>query len=316
MSPILKGFAEPLSRALEVEVSDSGDCEVIWQYTLDEDLYSPMHGSVQQLTNGNYLINSFGGGGTILEVSPSQELVWSVHLGTVSEPIYSYRAYRIPSIHPDAFSVIVDNYRNIELISNFFVNGIVLDDENTDLSFSIHNASGYTQPYIYSINDEIGLFDEVIDTLSIEAYGSAVINIEPSILQDSVSSLSLEIWPRYHDYAIRSLNFDIFRISGVLSSFKQKIPMEYNLYNNYPNPFNSVTKLNYDLPDDIMVNIIIYDVLGRFVKEMVNNYQSAGQRSISWDGTDDKGAIVSAGVYFYSMQAGKFMQTKKMVLLK
>jgi len=50
------------------------------------------------------------------------------------------------------------------LISNFFVNGIVLDDENIDLSFSIHNASGYTQPYIYSINDEIGLFDEVIDT--------------------------------------------------------------------------------------------------------------------------------------------------------
>ena len=92
--------------------------------------------------------------------------------------------------------------------------------------------------------------------------------------------------------------------------------MEYNLYNNYPNPFNSVTKLNYDLTDDIMVNIIIYDVLGRFVKEMVNNYQSAGQRSISWDGTDDKGAIVSAGVYFYSIQAGKFMQTKKMVLLK
>jgi len=112
------------------------------------------------------------------------------------------------------------------------------------------------------------------------------------------------------------LNFDIFRISGVLSSFKQKIPMEYNLYNNHPNPFNAVSTINYNLPDDIMVNIIIYDVLGRFVKEMVNNYQSAGYKSIVWDGTNDKGAPVSAGVYFYSIQAGRFMQTKKMVLLK
>jgi hypothetical protein len=191
-----------------------------------------------------------------------------------------------------------------------------LDDVDTDLSFTVYNASGYAQPYIYSINDEIGLFDEVTDTLSIEAYGSSTINIEPEIHQDSVSSLSLEIWPRYHDYSIKSLNFDIFRVSGVLSSFKQKIPVEYNLYNNYPNPFNSETILNYDLPDDIMVNIIIYDVLGRFVKEMVNNYQSAGHRSIGWDGTDDKGASVSAGIYFYSIQAGGFLQTKKMVLLK
>ena len=316
MSPILQGLEEPLSRALEVEVSTSGDCEVIWLYTLDEELYSPMHGSVQQLTNGNYLINSFGGGGTILEVSPGQELVWSVHLGTESEPIYSYRAYRIPSVHPDAFSVIVNNYRNIELVSNFFVDGIILDDENTDLSFTIYNASGYTQPYIYSISDEIGLFDEVTDTLSIGAYQSSTVNIDPEIQQDSVSSLSLEIWPRYHDYSIKSLNFDIFRMPGVLSSYQQKIPMEYNLYNNYPNPFNSETILNYDLPDDIMVNIIIYDVLGRFVKEMVNNYQLAGHKSIGWDGTDDTGAPVSTGVYFYSIQAGVFMQTKKMVLLK
>jgi hypothetical protein len=316
MSPILEGLEEPLSRALEVEVSTSGDCEVIWLYTLDEELYSPMHGSVQQLTNGNYLINSFGGGGTILEVSPGQELVWSVHLGTESEPIYSYRAYRIPSVHPDAFSVIVNNYRNIELVSNFFVDGIILDDENTDLSFTIYNASGYTQPYIYSISDEIGLFDEVTDTLLIEAYQSSTVNIDPEIQQDSVSSLSLEIWPRYHDYSIKSLNFDIFRMPGVLSSYQQKIPMEYNLYNNYPNPFNLETILNYDLPDDIMVNIIIYDVLGRIVIEMVNNYQLAGHKSIGWDGTDDTGAPVSTGVYFYSIQAGVFMQTKKMVLLK
>ena len=65
-----------------------------------------------------------------------------------------------------------------------------------------------------------------------------------------------------------------------------------------------------------MVNIIIYDVLGRLVKKMVNDFQNSGYKSIVWDGTDDKGAPVSAGVYFYSMQAGGFVQTKKMILLK
>ena len=316
ISTILHGFEEPLSRVLEVEVSNSGDCEVIWEYTLDEDLYGPMHGSVQQLTNGNYLINTFGGGGTILEISPDKELVWSVHLGPISDPVYSYRAYRIPSIHPDAFSVIVNNYKNIELVPNFFVDGVILDDENTDLSFTIHNATGYTQPYVYTISDEIGFFNQVTDTLLIEAYGSSTVNIQPEIDQDSVSSMSLEIWPRYHDYAIKSLDFDIFKVSGILSSLKPEIPKEYKLYNNHPNPFNAQSTIHYNLPDDIMVNIIIYDVLGRLVKKMVNDFQNSGYKSIVWDGTDDKGAPVSAGVYFYSMQAGGFIKTKKMILLK
>tara|TARA_B100000029_G_C17597424_1_gene964671 strand:+ start:1096 stop:3174 length:2079 start_codon:yes stop_codon:yes gene_type:complete len=316
ISPILHGFEEPLSRVLEVEVSNSGDCEVIWEYTLDEDLYGPMHGSVQQLTNGNYLINTFGGGGTILEISPDKELVWSVHLGPISDPVYSYRAYRIPSIHPDAFSIIVNNYRNIELVPNFFVDGIILDDENTDLSFNIHNATGYTQPYVYTISDEIGFFNQVTDTLLIEAYGSSTVNILPDIHQDSVSSLSLEIWPRYHDYAIKSLHFDIFKVSGVLSSLEPKIPKQYKLYNSHPNPFNAQSTIHYNLPNDVMVNIIIYDVLGRLVKKMVNDFQKSGYKSIVWDGTDDKGAPVSAGVYFYSMQAGGFIKTKKMILLK
>jgi|TARA_B110000240_G_scaffold180646_1_gene211816 hypothetical protein len=316
LSPVLQGLEEPLSRVLEVVVSSSGGCEVIWSYTLDDELYSPMHGSVQKLANGNYLINTFGGGGTILEVSPDQDLVWSVHLGTISEPIYSYRAYRIPSIHPDAFSVKVNNFRTMELVPNYFVDGIILDDANSSLSFSINNSSGYTQPFIYSMSDEFGLFDEVIDTLTIGGYQNTTITLESLNQQDSVSSLSLEIWPQYHEYALKLLSFDIFRVSGVLASDEKATPMGYKLFKNYPNPFNASTTLHYELSDGSVINIIIYDINGKVVRRMINNYQTAGYKTISWNATNDEGKSVSAGVYFYSIQAGGFVQTKKMVLLK
>jgi hypothetical protein len=94
------------------------------------------------------------------------------------------------------------------------------------------------------------------------------------------------------------------------------IPDEFSLYQNYPNPFNPVTTLRYDLPENGHVNIIIYDMLGREVKTLINQTQDAGFKSVIWDATNDYGKPVSAGVYLYQIQAGDFVQTRKMVLLK
>ena len=90
----------------------------------------------------------------------------------------------------------------------------------------------------------------------------------------------------------------------------------YKLIKNYPNPFNPVTTLRYDLPENSHVNITIYDMLGRQVKNLINQTQDAGYRSVRWNATDDYGKPVSAGIYLYQIQAGEFVQTKKMVLLK
>jgi len=94
------------------------------------------------------------------------------------------------------------------------------------------------------------------------------------------------------------------------------IPTEYSLHQNYPNPFNPITTLRYDLPEQSMVNITIYDMLGRQVKKLINQTQNAGFKSVIWDATNDYGKPVSAGVYLYKIQAGDYSQTKKMVLLK
>ena len=94
------------------------------------------------------------------------------------------------------------------------------------------------------------------------------------------------------------------------------MPEKFTIHQNYPNPFNPVTTLRYDLPENGNVNITIYDMLGRQVKTLINQNQDAGYRSVVWNATNNYGEPVSAGIYLYQIQAGEYMQTKKMVLLK
>ena len=95
-----------------------------------------------------------------------------------------------------------------------------------------------------------------------------------------------------------------------------QFPHAFNLYNNYPNPFNSATILRYDLPEDALVNITIYGIMGRIVRTLINNQQNAGFKSIQWNATNNVGTPLSAGLYLYKIQADNFAQTRKMVLLK
>ena len=85
---------------------------------------------------------------------------------------------------------------------------------------------------------------------------------------------------------------------------------------NYPNPFNPVTTLRYDLPEDTNVNITIYDIMGRQISTLVSSKQTAGYKSVQWNSTNDKGAPVPAGLYQYTIEAGQYRQTNKMVFLK
>ena len=101
-----------------------------------------------------------------------------------------------------------------------------------------------------------------------------------------------------------------------LSNYIFQYPTKYELKNCYPNPFNPTTTFRYELPEDAVVNITIYDMMGRVVKTLINSSQTAGYKSIQWNATNDKNHPVSAGLYLYTIQAGDYSQTKKMVLLK
>lgn len=90
----------------------------------------------------------------------------------------------------------------------------------------------------------------------------------------------------------------------------------FQIYSNYPNPFNPITTLHYDLPEDKIVNITIYDIMGNVVKNLLQSKQIAGNKSIQWNATNDKNETVSAGIYLYTIDLGNFRKTKKMLLLK
>ena len=98
------------------------------------------------------------------------------------------------------------------------------------------------------------------------------------------------------------------------------LPNEFALYQNYPNPFNPATKISFDLPKDSRVNLVVYDLLCREVTRLVNNeFKVAGNYTY-----DFNAASLSSGVYFYrlvvsssnQLEAGRFSETKRMVLLK
>ena len=95
-----------------------------------------------------------------------------------------------------------------------------------------------------------------------------------------------------------------------------KLPYRFELAQNYPNPFNPVTTIEYSLPHRSDVVIEVFDILGRRVRLLVNETRSAGVYKVTWDGTDPNGSPVSTGIYLYRIQAGDFVQSKKMVLIK
>jgi len=98
---------------------------------------------------------------------------------------------------------------------------------------------------------------------------------------------------------------------GIFDEDDRTMPTGYWLSQNYPNPFNPVTEISFNLPEVVDVKLEIYNVLGQRVTTLVNGLTEAGIHSVTWDGSD-----VASGIYLYHLQAGNFVETKKMVLLK
>lgn len=97
----------------------------------------------------------------------------------------------------------------------------------------------------------------------------------------------------------------------VIGIINNQIPLKFELKQNYPNPFNPVTQIEYSLLKATNVNITVFDITGKLVKTMVNEYQNYGTYRIDFDGSD-----LSSGIYIYKINTEEFSDTKKMILIK
>ena len=143
----------------------------------------------------------------------------------------------------------------------------------------------------------------VLDTLK----GSGNEYIDKNVEQGQSYSYRIKA---YKD-TLESEYSDVASLLVGVNEVSIEIPKEYSISQNYPNPFNPTTKIKFALPQNGMTKIIIYDLLGREVQTIINNELRAGYHEINFDASN-----FHSGVYFYRIQAGNFIQTKKMILMK
>tara|TARA_B000000532_G_C18687267_1_gene328004 strand:- start:90 stop:554 length:465 start_codon:yes stop_codon:yes gene_type:complete len=91
---------------------------------------------------------------------------------------------------------------------------------------------------------------------------------------------------------------------------------DFVLLQNFPNPFNSITSISFQLQAESSVSVTIYDFMGNVVKDLFSGIESSGYKSINWDATNNNGDLVSTGMYFYRLRVGDASEVKRMMYLK
>jgi hypothetical protein len=117
-------------------------------------------------------------------------------------------------------------------------------------------------------------------------------------------------------YRLKQIDFNgSYKLSNEKSVNVQQF-QQYKLGNNYPNPFNPVTNIFFELPEADFVNLVIYDISGRHVKTLFQEKLESGFHSVTWNGTDENGSKMGSGIYLVKMIAGNFVDYRKMLLVK
>jgi len=184
------------------------------------------------------------------------------------------------------------------------IKDVSLDERKLNLSIEcIERGSGIDMNTIQTSIDGImckGFYDT--DSKSIEipfdwdnlSSGRHIVSVQVS---DKMGNISKEV----------STEFEIE---------ETVIPRSYNLYQNYPNPFNPETTIKYQIPVSANVKMVIYSLLGQKIKTIVDEFKPAGYYSVTWDGGNESGIMVSSGIYICVMESDNFRDSFRMIFLK
>jgi len=160
----------------------------------------------------------------------------------------------------------------------------------------------FAQSYILKSN----VIDEGGEKLTSSSYMCKL-----SIAQQAAS----QAWVESSNYKAILGFWNSSSVSGV-EEYQEIIPSKFYLSQNYPNPSNVGTYIEYALPKATKITLEVYDAMGRAVRTLIEDTQKPGIYRIYWDGTDRRGVKVSSGIYFYRMEARGFKSTKKMIVMR
>ena len=206
LSDMLLGDSEPTSRIRRIRVIDNSYCETVWQYDLPPTLFGLGMGSVQQLDNGNFSIYSFGNGlgdpeCSVFEITSNGDIVWKA---TGNPNTAWYRSYKVPSLHPQAFSVTASEFKMFDDTP-----AVGLSSNNT-LDFIVYNESAYTHSYEYTFsNNSETFFDTESGQITISPFSSEILSMTPNQGASGETNIELNIFPFRHEYAEKALTFDV-----------------------------------------------------------------------------------------------------------
>jgi hypothetical protein len=314
----------------------------LWEYTFGNGNFN-FGSSIISLDNGELVVagsktvmdsnGGWGECGIVLKIGQEGNEIWNQIYCSDSLDIYSIRFQDHKITSDDGY--IMTGY----VVDEFYTKQILLlktDSNGEEIWRHSYGNSGNDQGYSlektqdngyiitgYISNPSPDLYIFKLDSLGTQEWEIILGGDSTDSLNDKGYSIDKTSNNEYviggytSNYGNGGIDFWLVKIgSEILSIDQTPIPYNFVLHQNYPNPFNPVTTLRYDLPEDAMVNITIYDMVGRQVNTLDRSQQTAGFKSIRWNATNDKGFPVSAGLYLYTIEAGQYRQTKKMVLLK
>ncbi len=268
------------------------------RYSRNETIFTPSRGGVQELDNGNILI-SWGESINpyISEINEDDSLEFELVLPSI---VHKYRSYRFPwqtnYIFTNTDSL---NFGTVSVGNSSFQNLWIKNKKDSSIIIN----EFYFKDSAYA----------VLDSLPI------------TVLQNDSVKLTIEFKPYSDDIFLDKLNIrykaNNFLIGKQVNLIGQtplvsvnNIEMDFNEYylsQNFPNPFNPSTQIFFSIPEQKIVSLKIYNLLGEEVDEIVNKEFSAGKYTINYNAS-----TLPSGIYYYKIIAGSFTQTKKLLLLK
>ena len=207
-------------------------------------------------------------------------------------------------------------------------------NDGTELVIDGSNAGGQTQIIWMNATDPDGYAIEYILELIVENTGDTLDTAMTSnlfslshaeileyMVESGVTQLDIS-WNVYTDDSFETVASSngpwSLTIDGgwALSVDNNTLPEVFALHNNYPNPFNPITNIRYDVPELSDVKIDIYNVAGSKIKTLVSKQHQPGRYKIQWNATNEQGAPVATGMYIYKIRANDFVSVKKLLLMK